>query len=64
MSGALPKNNFATLNLQNNQKTLLSVTDSGKSFRRQIQGQRFSFTVSYETVRVCTSFSFHYEAKK
>ena len=51
MSGALPKNNFATLNLQNNQKTLLSVTDSGKSFRRQIQGQRFSFTVSYPPMK-------------
>ena len=51
MSGALPKNNFATVNLQNNQKTLLSITDSGKSFRRQIQGQRFSFTVSYPPMK-------------
>jgi len=47
MSGALPKTNFIAINLRSNQKTLLSETDSGKTFRRQIQGQRFSFTVSY-----------------
>ena len=47
MSGALPKTNFTAINLRSNQKTLLSETDSGKTFRRQIQGQRFSFTVSY-----------------
>tara|TARA_R100000734_G_scaffold18653_1_gene16056 strand:- start:558 stop:1166 length:609 start_codon:yes stop_codon:yes gene_type:complete len=47
MSGALPKTNFTAINLKNNQKTLVSTTDSGKTFRRQIQGQRFSFTVSY-----------------
>ena len=47
MSGALPKTNFTAINLRNNQKTLLSETDSGKTFRRQVQGQRFSFTVSY-----------------
>jgi len=47
MSGALPKNNFTAINIKNNQKTLISETDSGKTFRRQIQGQRFSFTVSY-----------------
>ena len=47
MSGALPKTNFIAINLRSNQKTLLSETDSGKTFRRQLQGQRFSFTVSY-----------------
>ncbi len=47
MSGALPKTNFTAINLKNNQKTLVSTTDSGKTFRRQVQGQRFSFTVSY-----------------
>jgi hypothetical protein len=47
MSGALPKTNFTAINLKSNQKTLLSETDSGKTFRRQVQGQRFSFTVSY-----------------
>ena len=47
MSGALPKTNFTAINVKNNQKTLISETDSGKTFRRQIQGQRFSFTVSY-----------------
>ena len=47
MSGALPKTNFTAINLRSNQKTLLSETDSGKTFRRQVQGQRFSFTVAY-----------------
>ena len=47
MSGALPLTNFTAINLKSNQKTLVSETDSGKTFRRQVQGQRFSFTVSY-----------------
>ena len=47
MSGALPNTNFEAINLKSNQKTLFSETDSGKTFRRQVQGQRFSFTVSY-----------------
>ena len=47
MSGTLPLTNFTAINLKSNQKTLFSETDSGKSFRRQVQGQRFSFTVSY-----------------
>lgn len=47
MSGALPKTDFTAINLKSNQKTLLSETDSGKTFRRQIQGQRFSFTIQY-----------------
>ena len=47
MSGALPNVRFTTVNIKSNQKTLFSETDSGKSFRRQVQGQRFSFTVQY-----------------
>ncbi len=47
MSGALPLTNFTAINIKSNQKTLVSDTDSGKTFRRQVQGQRFSFTISY-----------------
>jgi hypothetical protein len=47
MSGSLPNTNFQAINLKSNQKTLFSETDSGKTFRRQVQGQRFSFTISY-----------------
>jgi len=47
MSGSLPNTAFNTINFKSNQKTLFSETDSGKTFRRQVQGQRFSFTVSY-----------------
>jgi hypothetical protein len=47
MSGTLPNTEFNAINFKSNQKTLFSETDSGKTFRRQIQGQRFSFTVSY-----------------
>jgi len=47
MSGALPNVRFNAINVKINQDTLYSETDSGKSFTRQIQGQRFSFTISY-----------------
>ena len=47
MSGALPNTDFTAINIKSNQKTLVSETDSGKTFRRQVQGQRWSFTVSY-----------------
>ena len=47
MSGTLPSTNFNAINFKSNQRTLFSETNSGKTFRRQIQGQRFSFTVSY-----------------
>ena len=47
MSGALPLTNFTAINIKSNQKTLVSDTESGKPFRRQVQGQRFSFTLSY-----------------
>ena len=47
MSGALPLTTFTAINIKSNQKTLVSDTDSGKTFRRQVQGQRFSFTLSY-----------------
>tara|TARA_B100000212_G_scaffold187539_1_gene141504 strand:+ start:3040 stop:3648 length:609 start_codon:yes stop_codon:yes gene_type:complete len=48
MSGALPNTDFTAINLKSNQKTLFSETDSGKTFRRQIQGQHFSFTIQYQ----------------
>ena len=51
MSGAFPSENFNAINIKNNQKTLVSETDSGKTFRRQIQGQRFSFTVSFPPMK-------------
>ena len=51
MSGTLPDTRFEAINLHSNQKTLFSETDSGKSFRRQIQGQRFSFTISYPPMK-------------
>ena len=51
MSGALPNTNFISVNLSSNQKTLFSETDSGKTFRRQIQGQKFSFTVKYPPMK-------------
>ncbi len=47
MSGALPNTDFTAINIKSNQKTLVSETDSGKTFRRQIQGQRWSFTIKY-----------------
>lgn len=51
MSGALPNTEFEAINLKSNQKTLFSETDSGKTFRRQVQGQRFSFTVSFPPMK-------------
>ena len=48
MSGALPNTDFTAINIKSNQKTLMSETDSGKTFRRQIQGQRWSFTIQYQ----------------
>ena len=51
MSGALPNTRFNAINFKSNQKTLLTETDSGKTFRRQIQGQRFSFTVAYPPMK-------------
>jgi len=51
MSGTFPSTNFNAVNIKNNQKTLLSETDSGKTFRRQVQGQRFSFTVSFPPMK-------------
>jgi hypothetical protein len=47
MSGTLPNTRFNAIKFQSNQKTLYSETDSGKTFRRQVQGQKFSFTVAY-----------------
>ena len=39
MSGALPNTAFNAINFRSNQKTLFSETDSGKTFRRQVQGR-------------------------
>ena len=47
MSGALPNTDFTAINIKSNQQTLVSETDSGKTFRRQAQGQRWSFTIKY-----------------
>ena len=47
MSGALPDTSFDAINVKSEQRTLVSTTDSGKTFRRQIDGQRWSFTVTY-----------------
>jgi len=47
MSGALPDTSFDAINIRSQQKTLVSTTDSGKTFRRQVDGQRWTFTVSY-----------------
>ena len=50
MSGALPKTDFTAINIKSNQRTLVSETDSGKTFRRQVQGQRWSFTIKYPSM--------------
>ena len=50
MSGALPNTDFTAINVKSNQKTLVSETDSGKTFRRQVQGQRWSFTIQYPSM--------------
>ena len=51
MSGALPNVGFEAINIQSEQKTLVSKTDSGKTFRRQIDGQRWTFTCSYPNIK-------------
>ena len=50
MSGALPNTDFTSINIKSNQRTLVSETDSGKTFRRQVQGQRWSFTIKYPSM--------------
>ena len=47
MSGALPDVDFKAVNFKSEQRTLRSTTDSGKTFRRQVDGQRWTFTLSY-----------------
>ena len=47
MSGALPSLDFKAFNFQSEQRTLRSTTDSGKTFRRQVDGQRWAFSLSY-----------------
>ena len=51
MSGALPSTDkFQAINIKSNQKTLISQTASGKTFRRQVQNQRWSFTANYSNI--------------
>ena len=47
MSGSLPLTDFNALNFKSNQKTLISQADDGTQFTRQIDGQRFTFTLSF-----------------
>ena len=51
MSGALPNVEFEAINIRSEQRTLLSRTNSGKTFRRQIDGQRWLFTVQYPNIK-------------
>lgn len=51
MSGALPNVGFNAINIQSEQKTLVSRTASGKTFRRQIDGQRWTFTLTYPSIK-------------
>ena len=51
MSGALPNTDFQAINFRSEQRTLVSRTDSGKTFRRQIDGQRWSFTFKYPNIK-------------
>ena len=47
MSGAFPISNakFETLGIKSIQNTIISKSQSGKKLARQIDGQRFGFTV-------------------
>ena len=51
MSGALPNtSDFTAINVKSNQQTQVSVSDSGKSFRRQVAGQYWSFSLSFPEI--------------
>ena len=39
MSGALPNTDFNAINIKSNQATQVSISDSGRTFKRQIAGQ-------------------------
>ena len=47
MSGSLPLTEFKALNFKSNQKTLVSQADDGTQFTRQVDGQKFSLTLSF-----------------
>ena len=51
MSGAFPIStaNFQSMGIKSIQTTIISKSDSGKKFARQIDGQRFGFTASIIT---------------
>ena len=52
MSGTYPSSpSFASLGFGSEQKTKMSVTDSGKVFTAQIDGQRWKFKASYPPMR-------------
>ncbi len=47
MSGSLPLVEFDAINFKTSQRTLVSTADDGTQFTRQVDGQRFSFTLSF-----------------
>ena len=51
MSGAFPisSSKFETMNFKSIQNTIISKSDSGKRLARQVDGQRWGFTVSIIT---------------
>ena len=51
MSGALPNVGFQAINIKSDIKTLISKTASGKTFRRQVDGQRWTFTLTYPNIK-------------
>ena len=52
MSGALPTSpEFNALSFKEEVNTLVSVSDSGRRFARQIDNQRFSFTARIITAK-------------
>ena len=51
MSGSLPLTNFSAINFKSNQKTLVSVAEDGTQFTRQVDGQRFSFSLPYPLIK-------------
>ena len=53
MSGAFPIStaNFQSMGIKSIQTTIISKSDSGKKFARQIDGQRFAFTAKIITAK-------------
>jgi len=62
MSGQLPTSPvFNAMNFKSEVNTLVSVSDSGRRFARQIDNQKWKFTCSYKllTNRVCSYTCFY-----